>query len=156
MMKRNSRFTLLEIMVVVCLLALSGSALAWKAQKWFEREKFFTDVSRFKSFLIGARMSALNTRSDWKLEIVEGKGKATAILSCRENPEMGPQIFSLGALKIDRGKQFVFYSSGKVEPEGIVSVEKEGVGKKEFDLAALFRMETNSAAEPSHPRCLKK
>ena len=101
-------------------------------------------------------MRALNTRADWTLEIVEGKKKTLAILSCRENRAINPQTVTLGDLAVEPTKQFVFYSSGKFEPDGFISIGKKGVGAEEVDLAELFRIDTNDATEPPHPRILKK
>jgi Tfp pilus assembly protein FimT len=150
-MKKESKikklsFTLLEVMLVICIISLTSGGLYWKIHSLLERHQFETDVGSLKQALLQGRMMALNTKSDWQLSLMKGNKGWEGQLFCSEDGNgliFSPRRVSMHSYNLfldgkeTRECTFNFYSTGLVEPGGILSLKKED-RKVEFSLSALL------------------
>ena len=138
-MKRRSSFTLLELLVAVVILSTVGSLVGWKISQLIQRQRFQSDVGKLTTFLFQGRALAINTRSDWVLSVRKIKDRWQVALVCREDPEgfkgTGAPVTLQRAKLTFENRSFeelnvVFYSSGKVEPEGVLRMASDGSSKR--------------------------
>lgn len=155
--KSSSRFfSLLEVMISICLLALGAGALFFKVNALIEQKQFETDSRRLKNLLLSSRTLALNTRTDWRLIVYPQAERWALQLVCREDPDLiyPPTYFSKKELTFNQKtvKNFFidFYSTGKVSPSGTICLKKKG-REVSFTIPQLFDYEENGKIPPFHP-----
>lgn len=158
-MKKRSSFTLLELMIGIVILALSAGVIGWKIDGLIQRQQFETDAGKLKNLFHHARMLALNTRADWILNLKQGTKGWSAHLICREDPErtssfapsskFGPFKLFIDEKAVDQFSA-VFYSGGKVEPEGTLKIKGKEKREIQWTLSELFFQDRS--IEPAHPR----
>jgi hypothetical protein len=154
-------------MIVIAIVAIAGGGLFWRLGRLVDVKRVDTDIARLRGVLLSSRMLAINTKSDWELEIQETKDGWSLRLLALEEP--GKQ---LGCGKISRlklrmepaGKErevremqegtrriaFRFFSTGQVAPVGILEL-----GKDRIQIPAFFRQEEGTVLGPIHPDDLK-
>src|SRR3954467_12089170 len=99
--------TLLEVMLVIALVAITGGTVFWRLSSLVERQKLETDTARLRSMLLSSRMLAMNTKSDWQLEIEEKKGGWAVRLVSLEEPgvQIGCGTLSSAKLQFTESKK---------------------------------------------------
>ena len=144
--KRANNFTLLEVVIAIAILAMVGGALCWRVDRLLKYRRFQTDAGRLEHLLSYARIMAINTNADWRLEIEEKEGECLAHFICLEDPEksaFAKQIspFKGGNIFFNRKPvekiAIDFSSTGHVAPRGILQFKWEE-NSKEFLLPDSF------------------
>ncbi|HEX2582974.1 MAG TPA: type II secretion system protein [Chlamydiales bacterium] len=152
-MQSNRRFTLLEIMLAIALLAIASGALFWRLHRMIERKRFDSDVNRFHSILVSTRSLAIHMKMDFRLELNQTLEGWNARLVCREDPDLVYPLPRFSSLKIAFNQTPVqsfsvdFYSSGFVGPQGLLILSKDPQTHA-FKLPELFYQQ---AEVPLHP-----
>ncbi len=83
---RTHSLTLLEVMLVIAILAVTAGTLVWRLDRWVQSDRFRSDALRLKSLVIHARSLALYTHADWQLELTPSTNGLLVKLACREEP----------------------------------------------------------------------
>lgn len=149
MKKRNKPslrpFTLLEIMLGLCLLIMASSLVGWNLYRATQKKHFYTDVSKIRSQLQTCHRLALNTQLDWKCEIASQKDQLLIrSLPLHDCPIRIKPTQTRSLLLSFEGKeieQMVLYISptGKIEPEGIFLCQSlSGSFQQAFSTYELF------------------
>jgi Tfp pilus assembly protein FimT len=171
--KSNRRFlTILELMIVIAIVAIAGGALFWRLSRLIDVKRVYTDSARLRGVLLSSRMLAINTKSDWELEIQETKKGWSLRLIALEEPGKEFACGKISRLKLrldETGKvrrfgpvearmnegmnriAFRFFSTGQVAPAGVLDL-----GKEQIEIPALFHQEQGTLLGPIHPDDLKK
>ena len=119
-------FSLLEIMVAFVVLAMASGIIGIQMHKAIKKKKFHTQIERLRDRLSVTQKLALAMQADWKAQIHKESKNWLFEAKCIE-----PEVRELKPLKIDTfditfsGKrlnsfEFDFYSTGLVEPEGVL------------------------------------
>jgi hypothetical protein len=150
-------------MIVIAIVAIAGGGLFWRLGRLVDVKRVDTDVARLRGVLLSSRMLAINTKSDWELEIQETKDGWSLQLLALEEPgkQLGCGKISRLKLRMDEaGKEkefesvsriaFRFYSTGQVAPVGTLEL-----GKERIQIPAFFRQDEGSSLGPIHPDDLK-
>ena len=160
---RKLSFTLIEVMVAICLLILATSAIGWKMHEMIAKKRFTANMERLRSRLLTCRQLSLNMQSDWE-GILECKGKMwTFDAYCIDNPKVSklpPLSFDSLEVILDGEKRsilsFDFTASGDVFPQGHLEIRGgEKVGRIEWKFPDLFSLCEGNKLGPSHPDDLK-
>lgn len=152
-------FTLLEVMVAICLLVLATSAIGWKMHGMIAKKRFTANTEKLHSRLLTCRQLALNMQSDWQglLECKEKMWTFDAI--CIDNPK----TLALPSLTLDfqgvflNGERqekisFDFTATGDVFPQGHLEIRsQEKVGSVEWQFPEFFSLSEGSQSGPLHP-----
>lgn len=168
-MKINKRrvqfFSLLELMVAISILAIAAGGIFWRINTLIERNRFDTDAQRFCNLLLTSRMLAINTQSDWRLQIENTSNGWDLELVCREDLDQQPVRRKLSSFKIEFEGQgiknlfFDFFSSGQVFPKGALRLIQDKKGSSpqriEWKLPELFHQEQGKSLGPMHPKELE-
>ncbi len=143
-MNRRQAFTILEILIAVTILAFASMAIGWKTYRMIERYRFQSDVKRVQSAFQYAKMLAMNTRADWVWSLMKYENGWQALLICREDPDRltqfsTPMRFQPYTFSFDGESlvsfAFVFYSTGHVEPQGILELQTTSTEKMQVKLS---------------------
>ncbi|MCC6127645.1 MAG: hypothetical protein IT584_00375 [Chlamydiae bacterium] len=158
--QRNKKlsFTLLEVMLGITLLLITGGVVFWKMETVIKKGRFSTDVSKIETELRSSHRLALNTGRDWKLEIISSES-GLEICSGPIPSQLPPRRLKIGSLTFTfqdmEMERFCIYFSptGKIEPEGVFSFSSPcGSFHKEISSFELFRQrEIPEALGPSRP-----
>ena len=159
-MRRKRAFTLLEVLVAICLLTLIAGALGWKLHGMIARKRFTSGIERLRSRLLTCRRLALNMQADWR-GVLQWNGETWVFEAvCVESPKMpGLSPLSIDSLTIfldGEKKEFLafdFTASGDVFPKGILTIApKTGESDKiEWKFPDLFLLEEGEKLGPVHP-----
>lgn len=119
-------FSLLEIMVAFLLLTIASSIIGIQMHKAIQKKKFHTQVERLSDRLNVTQRLAIAMQADWKARFTKEQKSWLFKATCIE-----PGVRGLKPLKVDsleilfNGKrvellEFDFYSTGLVQPEGVL------------------------------------
>jgi hypothetical protein len=159
--------TLLEVMLVIALVAITGGTIFWRLDRLSAKKKLETDMARLRSVLLSSRMLAMNTKSDWQLEIEQTKGGWAIQLVSLE--ELGVQIgcgtlssakLQLTELKKEKSPQeeranppkssdrvvLQLFATGQVRPAGILEFHKDKI-----EIPSFFQQTEGNVLGPIHP-----
>lgn len=143
-MKQRS-FTLLEVMIAICLFAIASGWISFKMHGAIEKKKFQSAINRLKSELIVAQKLAIAMQVDWSG--VLKKEKNGWVFSV-ESQDKKLKPLHLGQLNIiSEGKNikevlyFDFFASGYTNLEGTIVFEK-GSTRETVKMGELFSRDT--------------
>lgn len=144
-------FSLIEVLVGISMLASVGGVLGWKMAPLFKEKKYKSDLARLKQACLALQRIALNTQSDWQLVLKQGNDLWTVeehnMLGLKAPFHVKPLYIAdilLDGEKISELK-IEFFASGKVLPEGTLSIEqKENPTREEWALSKMFHQETGN------------
>ena len=137
-------FTLLEILIAFFLLSLIAALVGVKIDGMVKSKQFHEDASSLLSTLRHFKGLALSHRTDIELTLINEKNGVRLRPSISE-----PALSKEPALLLQRiapisFSKIVFYSSGRIEPIGILLIqEKEGEEVISLDLGALHFLKRN-------------
>lgn len=159
-------------MIVIAVVAIAGGGLFWRLGRLITAKQKETDSARIGSLLLSSRMMAINTKSDWELEMRETKEGWTLRLISLEEPGKEIKCGKLSPLTI-RFEMFEeklvkeaakliqknlenriairFYSTGQVAPFGTLELPREKI-----QIPAFFRQAEGKDLGPVHPDDLPK
>jgi len=172
MMKRTKRryLTLLEVMLVIALVAITGGTIFWRLDRLAEKKKLETDTARLRSVLLSSRMLAMNTKSDWQLEIEQKKGGwAVKLVSLEElGVQIGCGTLSSAKLQFTESKKeksadeprlrrdqppkrsdlvvLQLFATGQVWPTGTLEFHKDKI-----EIPSFFQQTEGKVLGPIHP-----
>ena len=163
MRKKKSKrfFTILELMIVISIVAIAGGGIFWWLSRLVQAKQKETDTARVGSLLLSSRMMAINTKSDWELEMLETKEGWTLRLIALEEPgkeikcgKLSPLVIRFEEEKLSKEEKspiqkriaIRFYSTGQVAPFGALVLPKEKI-----QIPAFFRQAEGNALGPMHP-----
>jgi len=161
-MRTNRRLTLLEVVVGLSLLLLAAGSLGWKMQNYLEKRRFRTSAEQMKSRMMTIQRLAVNQQSDWRGELThEGKNWVFRV-ECLDPPraKSSSPIYLRGAEVMLNGKKeeavtFGFFSSGFVQPSGVLEIRSVKDGEIErWELPRIFGQEEGDGSRalgPIHP-----
>ena len=165
--KNKRYFTILELMIVIAVVAIAGGGLFWRLSRLIAAKHKETDSARIGSLLLSSRMMAINTKSDWELEMQETKEGWTLRLIALEEPGKEIKCGKLSPLTIrfetyeekpakEAAKSIQknlenriairFYSTGQVAPFGTLELPREKI-----HIPTFFRQVEGSDLGPVHP-----
>lgn len=135
---RKGAFTLLEILIALFLLSITGSALYFSLGKKIEAKRFRSEMEILESRFIYAKKMAIAMDADWVGSLVEERGDIRVFFRCIELEGkdfksialQGPFELKLNSKKVEHLDVF-FTASGGVFPRGTLSISK---GKHSFSL----------------------
>jgi prepilin-type N-terminal cleavage/methylation domain-containing protein len=154
-------FTLLEVMIAIALLAIIASSLFWRLDRMVAKNRFDSDVNRFRSTLVSTRSLAINTKMDFRLELKQLKDGWAGRIVCREDFDIIYPLSRFSNLKLswDRKpvKEFFvdFYSSGFVGPKGLLTLSSTSQ-RREFKFPEFFYRQEDISLPPLHPSEVQK
>jgi prepilin-type N-terminal cleavage/methylation domain-containing protein len=123
-------FTLLEIMVVLTILSLIGTVVSWNIKKSIDHHRFQSEISDLLIAWQSAQALAVTYKTDFALEFYMQNHHFYYRFSTDE--PLSPTIFSQAPvllkhthqLTVDKKKlenqRFEIYSTGCVEPQGVI------------------------------------
>lgn len=131
-MKRAYRFTLLEIVICISILAMVAGVVSIQIKKALDTSRFQNSVKQLYNELEHLQVLALTYRSDMRLEITKKDGKWIASMYSDEKTlQSMPNIVLSGVSKLKWNKKEVrslsldIYSSGHIEPKGVIGLITE-------------------------------
>ncbi len=154
-------------MIVIAVVAIAGGGLFWRLGRLIAAKQMETDAARLGSLLLSSRMMAINTKSDWELEMRETKEGWTLRLIALEEPGKEIKCGKLSPLKIrfesneeksakvaanpiqtnlENRIAIRFYSTGQVAPFGTLELLREKI-----QIPTFFRQAEGSDLGPVHP-----
>ena len=151
-MKKRA-LTLLELVIVIALLALTGSLIGIKLPRALEKKRCATDLERVKESLIAAQKLSVSTQTDWRGLLK--KEKDTWVLSLfSEDKRLKPVRLHTSRLffknkEIQDLLEFDFFSSGYTLPEGSLILSR-GEFQGELHLPEIFQR-TSLSFPKKHP-----
>jgi hypothetical protein len=157
-------------MIVIAIVAVAGGGLFWRLSRLITAKQKETDAARLGSLLLSSRMMAINTKSDWELEMRETKEGWTLRLIALEDPGKEIKCGRLSPLTIrfemyeekpakeaaktiqknlENRIAIRFYSTGQVAPFGTLELPREKI-----QIPGYFRQTEGSDLGPMHPEDL--
>lgn len=135
--KRKSKFTLLEVVIALLLIAIMGSAAAFSIHDMIATHSSRASIDQFKNLLDELQIEALTLQSDQKLLIWKKKGKwyvesktDEKILRCRRFELKGIQNVTFSS---QAPLNFEILSTGRIVPAGILCFKhKSGAVRIDF------------------------
>lgn len=123
-LKKNKRtLTLLEILIAIAILAISGGAIAWRMHGAIERKEFSFQIENLKTKMVASQKLALAMQADWKAVLFEKNREWIFETACDEGKKLAPmklkafEIF-LNEKPVREVLVFDFFSTGKISPQG--------------------------------------
>ena len=120
MMIIKKAFTLLEMMIVICLIGIASGVVGWRMHRAIQNQQFHSDVICFRNQLMCFQKLAVARQVDFHAVLKKEKGKWVFISVCLEDKIQRVRPLKLHIKEaIIEGKQveevqFDFYSTGLV------------------------------------------
>ena len=164
---RKCAFTLLEVVIVISLIALTTGAFGWQIHHGIAKKRFTSSLDKLRSRLCICHRLAINMQADWT-GVLTKQGKQWVFeASCPDSPEtppLSPLALEFLTCTLDGQNQtaltFDFTSTGEVYPKGTLSFfPMGGVPSKDpiqWKVPELFLLEEGETLGPIHPREIKK
>jgi prepilin-type N-terminal cleavage/methylation domain-containing protein len=120
--KNKRALTLLELIVVIAIVAISASLVAYRMQGAISTKHFTADIERLQTRLTLAQKLALSTQSDWNLRLYQKQGMWILESVSEEGKALAPLKFDSMDIFFNEKKvkevAFEFFATGKIFPQG--------------------------------------
>lgn len=127
-------FSLLEVMVVICILVIAGGAMGLRFYSLAQEKRRTSQIERLKHHIVILQKLALTTKLDWSARLIkEKKGWKFIVYPDEGQPslfkpiDLDDFIVTLDGKRVEKEFLCFFYATGHVSSLGELTFQKDQV-----------------------------